>query len=565
MDTKQSNILYYREPHSVEHIMQLIHNCGFDNVNVTDNLQEVSQLLLTSDIDLIIITKLDDLKKTVEAFINYRENDGTTHKLPLVVITQNESITSMQKKMAQGVDLVLIEPVSQQLLQDSLSYLLSIAQDGIIGMGQLKIAQNLIEKNKPDEAVLILQDLLEFPDMGIEVSVCLCQAYIETNDLENANSTLKQLIKIAKATDNQVERNIRLSTASYLYGKLQLQKGFVDKALDQYRIAYDLHHYNVANLVELIKILPNENKVNELETLLQNTVSDFLPFSKPLEIIATPLSQVCEQLQNMGLETESHNLFNILLKIDHTNEKIYQQTLLYCVKKGKFSLLLEHAKYILAKVKKPELFYNLARSLLDIDSGKIKFFNKEAGKVKTRVEQDNELENKKTLLSLAKDAIQQVVFWEPKTPKNKVLLAIAEFRLGNIDTATSILQQVKQDYQNDLDKYSKVIRDLLDEKIYQVAYSWIESAEEYFPDNEIILKLKSDYFCSVGEPIKAVRAIKTYLLKDSNNVGLIMQLGEVYLKLKDRNNALVYFEKAKKIAPNDQNIISQLKAVNNNT
>ncbi|MCU7834073.1 MAG: hypothetical protein KZQ83_02380 [gamma proteobacterium symbiont of Taylorina sp.] len=561
MDVSQSNILFYKDSKSVDHLMQFVHDCGFKNIYSTDNHQQATQLLLTSQIDLVIITKLDDLKKTIATFINYGESNETTDGLPLVVITQNESITSIQKIMAQGVNSVLIEPVNHQTIQNTLSFLLFSIQDGIIGMAQLQDAQQLIEENKPDEAVIILQDLVGFPDFGIEVHVSLCKAAIKKKDNESSASTLKELIKIAKATEDQTERHIRLSTIAHLHGKLLSQRGSVGKALEQYKIAYDLHPYNVDNLVSLISLLPKENKVKELENILKKTVFDFLSFSKPLDIIAYQLSETCEQLQKLGLEAEVLSLFNILLKIDHKNIEVHQKILFYCVKQGKYSLILDYAKYIITKVKDPELFYNLARNCLDIHSGKIEFINKEDDKAESHYEKKDDLENNKQLLYLAKEAIQQVVFWEPDAPKHRVLLAIAEFRLGNEKTTETILLQVKEEYQNDLEEYAQVIRELLDEKMFPTAFDWLESAEDYFPDSEIILKLKSEYFCCVGEPLKAVRAIKIFLLKDSKNVELIVMLSEIYIEAQDKDNALIAIEKAKKIAPDNQRVIKQMKAV----
>ena len=102
---------------------------------------------------------------------------------------------------------------------------------------------------------------------------------------------------------------------------------------------------------------------------------------------------------------------------------------------------------------------------------------------------------------------------------------------------------------------------LLSEKAYDHAFLWIKDAVNSFPQETCFYTLFARYHKEQNRPYDAVGCLKRSLSINSSHVESMIVLAELYEEIKEYSDAILYYEKAIKLAPNDLKLPEQLKNV----
>ncbi|MEM5788249.1 MAG: tetratricopeptide repeat protein, partial [Syntrophobacteraceae bacterium] len=86
---------------------------------------------------------------------------------------------------------------------------------------------------------------------------------------------------------------------------------------------------------------------------------------------------------------------------------------------------------------------------------------------------------------------------------------------------------------------------------YEHALKWIKDGIQRFPKEIAFYELFSRYHHEQGRPYDAVGCLKRALTIDPSHVKSLISLGGLYETIGEFSDAIVYYEKAIKLSPDD--------------
>jgi tetratricopeptide (TPR) repeat protein len=125
--------------------------------------------------------------------------------------------------------------------------------------------------------------------------------------------------------------------------------------------------------------------------------------------------------------------------------------------------------------------------------------------------------------------------------------------------ATEILNKLKEAYSEDADVQAQIIDSLLTERAYDQAHMWIKEAIARFPKNLRFYQLYARYYREQKRPYDAIGCLKQGLSIQSEHLDFVFSLAELYQEIGQYSDAILYYEKAIKLAPADQSLQQGLK------
>jgi tetratricopeptide (TPR) repeat protein len=169
--------------------------------------------------------------------------------------------------------------------------------------------------------------------------------------------------------------------------------------------------------------------------------------------------------------------------------------------------------------------------------------------------------NSNTVLSMAEKMFKQGILLEPDSSRFYLSLACCYIRQAEADAASEILAKLKQRHEGDVQAIKEVIDALLVEKAYDHAQTWIKEALNRFPQEIALYILYSRYYKEQNRPFDAITCLKRSLTVNSRHAESMVSLAELYEGIREYSDAIMYYEKALELVPEDQSLQEKLNRV----
>lgn len=520
--------------------VSVLRGLGLQNIPVTDNLAQAIQSIISQRFDLIIVTHVGAAKETTLLLEELGSHDATSD-IPVVAVTQDGAVKQMLRIMAKGVFEVLVEPISQEMMEATIQKVLA-GQAEKPGQGEgLEAADNFSAEGEYDLALPIYRMLLADPKLGFEAHMGMLAIAMAKKDWPQVEAMLKGASEIGKAADDPVVKHRELSEVFFRYGQYYQARSSLEKALKSFRTAYTLNPFHEDNMIALLGILQKENDLDAIVKLAHESAENYTPYSRPLEALAQNLQKVSGRFESLGMADQAHKLYAAMLDIKHQDPEVHKQAAQFFLNQGRPDLVVESLSKVTSRVKDPELLAMLGNVILDTPED-----------AQPALPPDQALDT-------AKEAFNHAMLLDPDEAGHRLGLAACELRAGNFDAAASVLEMLKAEPFGGGAIYTRVIDLLMEHQADELTAKWLKQGLELFPgDLELALK-NARFMRQKGRYYDAVTFLKKALAKSGDHLELIKELAGVYLEMGQPSDAVFYYEKAVKLAPDDAQLKKSLQ------
>lgn len=542
-------LLFDELPKKRKYYLSCLRMCGLREILIADNLADALQALVSSNIDLVMLTcsgegTWTDLLAEIRSL-------GATSFLPVVAIMPEVNVMKGLHMLAQGVNHILTDPLSQQGLESMVQKVFK-ERFGIDQTDQeISIAQSLFDEGKLDDAHRLYSRCLRMDgvtrDQLFQVYLGLARIGTDRQEWLEAESNLFLALEIAKSEPNRVLTHWLLSRAFYQYGKLYEKRGLMEKALKSYQTSVSFDPYHVASLKPLLMFLLKQDNFNEISRLLAEARTNFPPYSEPLGELAETLNGMAVRAQVLGLSLYAAKLYSQLITIPHDRVVVHQDTTDYLVNAGKISQALTTLREVTQQVRSPEIFGRIGSILLDVER---RFLGGATKKQTAEVDLSffKDMDSPKAI-ALAHRAFQEGLLLNPGDVQLRLGMAYCLMRQGEHDALGEMLSKLKDGDRLGKKLYLRVIEMLLEGRLYDLAQVWIKDAITQFPREVAFYECAARCFKGQRKPQKSIECLKKALTLDSEHPGINLALARLHEDLRQPDEAAFYYEKARQLAP----------------
>lgn len=546
-------LLFHHQKGHHSHLLNTLRFCGLTNVSVTDNLEQAIQQIVSKRFHLILASHFGEARATTLLLEDLKGHDATAD-IPLIAVTNTNDVKEVLRIIAKGVDEVLIEPLSQELVEQKIQALLNRSKVAEERREQLKTAQAMLAGGRLPDAENLFLALLADPDLALEALLGLASVQVSRQKWGEAKSLLKRAAEGAKSSPDKISLHRNLSETFYAYGQFYEARKHLLPAAKSYRTAFSLNPFNLKNLVALLALLQKEDQLDEIVKVLREVANNYLPFSQPLDEVADCIGQMCDRFIALGLNEHASKLYRELVAIKHQNPEVHMKVADYFVQEGRVAQVVRGLVEVSGRLKDPDLLYRLGTLLLESDPQTLWSALDQAGEgflsagVADRP------------LLMAKQAFHQAMLLEPDDPRHRLGLACVELKLGNTEAASEALQRVKEADLTNVRLYLEVIRALFKERAYDLAGEWLRDANANFPKEPEVARLQAEFFLLRGDTNRAISALKKGLAQAPDDREMLLTLAKTYLQAREFSDAAFYFERLSKLSPDDPRVREGLAA-----
>lgn len=546
-------LLFHPQQGHHSHLPSTLRSCGLTNLSVADSLEQAIKQLVSTRFHLILASHFGEARATTLLLEELKSHDATAG-IPLIAVTNTNDVKEVLRIIAKGVDEVLIEPLSQALVEQKIQSLLNRSQVAEERRQQLKTAQALLAGGRLPDAENLFLALLTDPDLALEALLGLAVVQIQRQKWDEAKSLLKRAAEGARSSPDKISLHRNLSETFYAYGQLHEARKQPPAATKSYRTAFSLNPFNLKNLVALLALLQKEDQLDEIVAVLREAADNYPPFSQPLDQVAACIGRMCDRFIALGLNEHASKLYRELAAIKHQDPEVHLKVADYFVQEGRVAQVVRGLAEVSGRLKDPDLLHRLGTLLLESDPQTLGSALDQAGEGPPSVGVIDRP------LLMAKQAFQQAMLLEPDDPRHRLGLACVELKLGDTEAASEALQRVEETDLTNLRIYLEVIRALLKERANDLAGAWLREASGYFPKEPEVARLQAEFFLLRGDASRAISALKMGLALAPDDREMLLTLAKTYLQAREFSDAAFYFERLSKLSPDDPRVREGLAA-----
>jgi tetratricopeptide (TPR) repeat protein len=542
-------LLFDELPKKRKYYLSCLRMCGLREILIADNLADALQALVSSNIDLVMLTCSGE--ETGVQLLSEIRSLGATSFLPVVAILPEVNVMKGLQMLAQGVNHILTDPLSQQGLE---SMVQKVFRERL-GVDQIdreiSIAQGLFDEGKLEDAHRLYSRCLKMDgvtrDQLFQVYLGLARVGTDRQEWLEAESNLFLALEIAKSEPNRIQTHWLLSRAFCQYGKLYEKRGLMEKALKSYQTSVSFDPYHVASLKPLLMLLLKQDNFNEIARLLAEARTNFPPYSEPLGELAETLNGLAVRAQVLGLSVYAAKLYGQLITIPHDRVVVHQDTADYLVNAGKVSQALTSLREVSQQVRSPEIFGRIGTILLEVER---RYLGGATKKQTADVDLSffKDMDAPKTV-ALAHRAFQEGLLLNPGDVQLRLGMAYCLMRQGEREALNEMLNKLKEGERLGKKLYLRVIEMLLEGRLLDLAQGWIKDALTQFPREVAFYECAARCFKGQRKPQKSIEILKKALALDSEHPGINLAMARLCEELRQPDEAAFYYEKVRELAP----------------
>ena len=421
-------LLFHHQKERHSHLLNTLRFCGLTNVSVTDSLEQATQQIVSQRFDLILASHFGEARDTTLLLENLKGHDATAD-IPLIALTNTRDVKEVLRIIAKGVDEVLTEPLSQELVKQKIQRLLNRGKVAEKRREQLRTAHAMLANGRLPDAEGLFLSLLGDPDLALEALLGLATVQVNRQKWGEAKALLKRAAEGARSSPDRISLHRNLSETFHAYGLFYQARKLPLPAAKSYRTAFSLNPFNLKNLVALLVFLQKEDQLDEIVKLLREVANNYPPFSRPLDEVADCISRMCDRFIALGLNERASELYRELVAIKHQNPGVHMKVADYFTQEGGIAQVVRGLVEVSGRLKDPDLLYRLGTLLLDNEVETIWSALDLGGDGPLPASMAD-----KALL-MAKQAFHQAMLLEPDDPRHRLGLASVELKLGNTEAA----------------------------------------------------------------------------------------------------------------------------------
>ncbi|MFZ5585614.1 MAG: tetratricopeptide repeat protein [Thermodesulfobacteriota bacterium] len=540
-------LLFHHQKGHHSHLLNTLRFCGLTKVSLADSLEQAIQLIVSKRFDLILVSHFGEARETTKLLEDLKGHDATAD-IPVIAVTNTGNVKEILRIIAKGVDEVLIEPLSQEVVEQKIQQVLGRSKITEERREQMRAAQAFLANGRLEEAENLFLTLLMDPDLALEAILGTCGVQVSRQNWAEAKALLKRAAEAAKSSPDKISLHRNLSETFFAYGTYYEARKQLKPAAKSYRTAFSLNPFNLKNLVALLTLLQKEDELDEIVAVLKEVTANYLPFSQPLDDVAQCISEICGRFASLGLNEHAMKLYRELVNLRHENPEVHMQVCDFFAQEGNTGLVVRCLIEVCGRLKDPDLLHRLGTLLLESEVETIWSAFDLGG------DGSLPLSMAEKAFNMAKQAFHQAMLLEPDDPRHRLGLASAELKLGNQEAAAEVLDRVRESDLDSVPVYIEVIKVLLKEKAFELAGQWLKDANANFPKEPEVARLYAQYFLARGDSGKAVAALKKGLAQSPDDRDMLLTLAQTYLRAREFGEAAFYFERLSKLTPEDPRV-----------
>ena len=294
-----------------------------------------------------------------------------------------------------------------------------------------------------------------------------------------------------------------------------------------------------------------------LINVLREVHGNFLPYSLALEEVAVCVESIAKTFMDLNMSFQAGKLYEQLLLLAHESVPVHLQVADFFLAQGLVSPVLKHMTKLTQRLKDADILFKTGSVLLEYEK-RFLAGNPSGDKNGVDLSFFEGLDSDK-VLAMAQKILQQGLLMEPDSARFRLKLGCCHIRRGEHETATEMLNKLRDAYADDADVQAQIIDGLLTEQAFDQAQIWIKDAITRFPKDLRFYQLYSRFYREQKRPYDAIGCLKQGLSIQSEHLEFVFALAELYQEIGQYSDAIVYYEKAIKLAPTDQNLQRGLK------
>lgn len=549
-------LLFLEEKEQLKHYLSILRFCGLRGITVAERLSEAIDHIVSERFDLIIVTHRGEAPG-VTRFLEELKGFGATSSIPVLAILADGNVRNALCVLAKGVDWILLEPLSQQVVEDAANRILrdhfAVDPDKI----RLNRAKDLLQNDELEDARKIYSELLREDSKNLGVYLGLFEVYCRMQEWAEAEKNIKKALELAKSVQDKIQAYQHLSRVFFHYGTFYERRHNPENAIKSYRTSLSLNPFYVQSIKALLQILQKRGEVSEIVNVLKEAKTNFPPYSHALEEIVACVEDLAQKFLDLNMPVQARRMYEQLVKLRHENSAIHLKVADFFLRHGQVSLVLSTLMAVSERIQDSDLLMKIGTILLDTEK---RFMSD--GKVNAPPEVDLryfQARDRTRIIRKAQKAFQQGLLLDTDNPWMWLNTACCHLRLGEADLALEILERLKEANREDTDILASMIEILTFERAFSVAGEWLKEANINFPKDVRFYMLYAEYYRSLGRPYDAIGCLKKGMTVQPDHTEFIVGLARLYQELKQYSDAILYYEKAGKLMPADTGIQEGLR------
>jgi len=549
-------LLFHGDQTRLKEFMSVLRWCGLRDITLAERLSEAFKFIVSDRFDLIIVTHVGEARETTRLLEELKGLDATAD-LPVVAITSDSGVKNVLRILAKGVNEVMVTPLSRKTVEIVVQKLLrEHFQENPIKDG-LRLGKELLAEGRYDEARKTFRALLIQAPGSQDVYLGLFQASCGLKQRQEAESYIKTALEMAKSCGDKTEAHRQLSQVFFHYGNYYNERQQLEKAIKSYRTALSLNPFHTESVKALLVQLQKRDEVDEIINVIREVHGNFLPYSLALEEVAVCVESIAKTFMDLNMSFQAGKIYEQLLLLAHESVPVHLQVADFFLAQGLVSPVLKHMTKLTQRLKDADILFKTGSVLLEYEK-RFLAGNPSGDKNGVDLSFFEGLDSDK-VLAMAQKILQQGMLMEPDSARFRLKLGCCHLRRGEHETATEMLNKLRESYADDAEVQAQIIDGLLTERAFDQAQIWIKDAIPRFPKDLRFYQLYSRFYREQKRPYDAIGCLKQGLSIQSEHLEFVLALAELYQEIGQYSDAIVYYEKAIKLAPTDQNLQRGLK------
>ena len=559
VDLADLKVLFFHEaPKQLKHYLSILRFCGLRGIDVAERLSEAIKRIISEKYDMIIVTHHGEAQGLSRLLEELNGLDATA-SIPVVAILADGSVKNALCVLAKGVDEILVEPLSQQAVENVVQKILRdyLQNDKI--REKIESARQLLSGGEFEQAEKAYRGLLFHDSHNIEAYLGLFEINMAKEEWAKAEANIKKALELAKSSKDKIQAHRELSRVFFHYGSMYERRHQLEKAIKSYRTSLSLNPYDIQSVKALLHLLQKRDEVDEIITVLKETQASFFPYSHALEEIVVCLTELAQTFMDLNMPVQARRMYEQLVGIHHGNGAVHLKVADYFLGLGQVTLVLKTLIDVSRRIKDPDLLCKIGDILLDTEKRYMS-----AGKVDGPPSVDLSFFqglDKMKVVQMALKLFQQGILLDPASPVLRMSIACCYLRMGDLDSASEILDRLKENCKDDVEILASAIELMIDERAFGIAGAWLKEMIAGFPKETRFYLLNARYYRGMEQPYEAIACLKKGLVIHHDQPEFIAALARLYQDLKQYSDAISYFERAGKLSSADPSIQEGLKEV----
>ena len=549
-------MLFHEGEAKLRYFLSLGRFCGLKEITACVSLSEALKQVISAKFDLIMLTHLDPAEGATQ-FIEEIKGLDVTADVPVLAITTDSSIKYQLHIVSKGADGVVVAPFSRDVFEDSIDKLLSRKAGTDNDSQMLAKGYHLLESGNLDEAFTILRELTTIEKYQLEAILGVFRVYLEKKKWREAEMFIKRALEIAKSTAQKIDSHLQLSLVLWNYAEFYSRRHQAPKAIKSLRTAMQLNPFHPPTVTALMRLLQKQDEVDEIVKLIKECATNFLPFSHNLGEVAACAEEMAKHFLNLNMPQQAEKIYEELVGLKHDDVNVHLEVANYYTERGQLGLLAEKFFEVVQKIKDTDLLHRTGHIFLEVQTNYMK-----NGKLDPPRGVNLEFFEKFTpdsILSAAQRMFQQGLLLEPDNTDCWLCILKCHCRRGADKEIEEIIKKLKTMNQEDPAAMAGIVEILLDEHKYDKAEPILKESLTRFPQELKIYQLYARYHNEQNRLYDAIGFLKRGLAIEPQNGELVLTLAEMYGSAGQRSDAMMYFEKAGQLLPNDPRVNESLK------